>query len=343
MGDIITTGTANDSIWINATTNTSGSSNLNAGLGNDTYRFLHTSVNSSQITDAGGTDTLALTGATSDISGLNNGGSLIGAGIEQVVVTSGGVMSIATGQVTGAVAFNGVAGANLAITQTTAGTTAAPAVTNIASATFAAINYLSATGATTAGTAVTAVTIVGGSGVDAITGSATLATTYDPAAGADAITLGVNSATDLIVIRAADSGAVTATVGAIASGTAINAAEVFSTSAMDIINGFVAGDTIQLRTTGTTALTTTTANTAIVVNGGTFGGSTSGDVALIRGTYSAANNTFTAAAGGTSSALIWDDNGTTAAGSYKAVILVGYVDAGTTDTVGATGLFTGVA
>ncbi len=188
MGDIITTGSANDSIWIGATGNTSGSSNLNAGLGNDTYRFLHTSVNNSQITDAGGTDTLVLDGATSNISGLNNGGSLLSAGIENVAVTSAGVMSIATGQVTGAVNFNGIGGAALAITQTTVGTAAAPAITNLASATFTANSYLSASAVSTAGTAVTGVTALGGSGVDSITGSS-LADAIDGKGGADIINI----------------------------------------------------------------------------------------------------------------------------------------------------------
>ena len=187
MGDIITTGSANDVIYIGDTTNTTGSSNLNGGLGNDTYRFLHTTINNSQITDANGTDSLLLDGATSNISGLNNGGSLVGAGIEQVIVTSGGAMSIATGQVTGAVAFNGIAGASLAITQTTVGTASSPAITNISSATYASISYLSSTGGTTAGTAVTGTVIVGGSGVDSIVGG-TLADVITGSAGSDVMT-----------------------------------------------------------------------------------------------------------------------------------------------------------
>jgi hypothetical protein len=238
MGDIITTGTANDAIWINATTNTSGSSNLNAGLGNDTYRFLHTSVNSSQITDAGGTDTLALTGATSDISGLNNGGSLVGAGIEQVVVTSGGVMSIATGQVTGAVAFNGVAGANLAITQTTVGTAAAPAITNISSATFSSINYLSNAGLTTAGTAVTGTVVLGGSGVDSITGS-TLADAITGGGAADIMTGGALA--DTFIWASATAATAPANL-ATETGTAGGATATYALGSVgDTITGFVSG------------------------------------------------------------------------------------------------------
>ena len=232
MGDIITTGTANDSIWIAATGNTSGSSNLNAGLGNDTYRFLHTSVNNSQITDAGGTDTLVLDGASSNISGLNNGGSLLSAGIENVAVTSAGVMSIATGQVTGAVNFNGIGGAALAITQTTVGTASAPAITNLASATFTANSYLSASAVSTAGTAVTGVTALGGSGVDSITGSS-LADAIDGKGGADFINIAGGGA-DTITLGADESAP--GTVGDTNKSITVANSDIVTLSAGDKIN-----------------------------------------------------------------------------------------------------------
>jgi hypothetical protein len=238
MGDIITTGTANDTIYIEATGNTTGSSNLNAGLGNDTYNFLHTTVNSSQITDAGGTDSLLLSGATSNISGLNNGGSLIGAGIEQVIVTSAGVMSIATGQVTGAVSFNGIAGASLAITQTTVGTAAAPAITNISSATFSSINYLSNAGLTTAGTAVTGTVVLGGSGVDSITGS-TLADAITGGGAADIMTGGALA--DTFIWASATAATAPANL-ATETGTAGGATATYALGSVgDTITGFVSG------------------------------------------------------------------------------------------------------
>ena len=232
MGDIITTGSANDTIYTNATGNTTGSSNLNAGLGNDTYNFLHTTINNSQITDAQGTDSLLLSGATSNISGLNNGGSLIGAGIEQVIVTSGGVMSIATGQVTGAVAFNGIAGASLAITQTTVGTAAAPAITNISSATYGSINYLSNAGVTTAGTAVTGTIVLGGSGVDSIVGG-TLADAINGKGGADIINIS-GGAADTITLGADESAP--GTVGDTNKSITVENSDIVTLSAGDIIN-----------------------------------------------------------------------------------------------------------
>jgi len=211
LGEIITTGTANDSIYV--ATGTTGSANLTGGLGNDTYGFGHTTVNSSQITDTSGTDTLALnTGGASNIVGLNSGASLVASGIEQVVVHSTGVMTIATGQVTGAVAFNGVAGAALAITQNTVGTTAAPAVTSLASATFATFNYLDNAGTSTAGVAITSTTIIGTAGVDSIVGS-TLADTITLGVGQDTVTSGGGA--DVINIATASAGSVAQVVAVI--------------------------------------------------------------------------------------------------------------------------------
>jgi len=232
LGEIITTGTANDSIYV--ATGTTGSANLTGGLGNDTYGFGHTTVNSSQITDTSGTDTLALnTGGASNIVGLNSGASLVASGIEQVVVHSTGVMTIATGQVTGAVAFNGVAGAALAITQNTVGTTAAPAVTSLASATFATFNYLDNAGTSTAGVAITSTTIIGTAGVDSIVGS-TLADTITLGVGQDTVTSGGGA--DVINIATASAGSV-AQVVAVAVNT----------------NTIVGFDVITDLTTGTTA------------------------------------------------------------------------------------------
>jgi Ca2+-binding RTX toxin-like protein len=201
LGEIITTGTANDAIYV--ATGTTGSANLTGGLGNDTYGFAHTTVNNSQITDTSGTDTLALiTGGASNIAGLNSGASLVTSGIEQVVVVTSGVMSVATGQITGAVAYNtSAAGGVLAITQTTVGTTAAPAVLSLALATFPTFNYLDNAGTSTAGITLTGggTLLIGSTGVDSITGS-TLADTITGGTGAD--TLAGGSAADQFVYAA---------------------------------------------------------------------------------------------------------------------------------------------
>jgi Ca2+-binding RTX toxin-like protein len=111
-------------------------------------------------------------------------------------------MSIATGQVTGALAFNTVAaGGVLAITQTTVGTAAAPAVLSLASATFPTFNYLGNTGTSTAGITLTAggTLLIGSTGVDSITGS-TLADTITGGTGAD--TLAGGGAADQFVYAA---------------------------------------------------------------------------------------------------------------------------------------------
>ena len=105
-----------------------------------------------------------------------------------------------------------------------------------------------------------------------------------------------------------------------------------------MVTGFAVGDTVQVSsaaaiTTSTTLLTEVTAN---------LGAATVGDVILAGGTYNSTTNTFVGGAG-TDSLLTYDTNGTDAAGTYESIVLVGYADAGTTDTISAAGLFTGVA
>jgi len=194
LNDSITTGIGNDAIYIPAGAGTQAV-NVTGGLGNDTYSFAQTNLNGTFITDTGGTDTLAMTGASSNISTLNGGVSLVASGIEQVLVASGGVMSIATGQVTGAVNYNTVAaGGSLAVTQTTVGVTGATAVTNLSGATFTSFNYLSSAGVSTAGVAVTSTLITGASGLDVITGPNTGTNVIIGGAGADTLTGGTGTA-----------------------------------------------------------------------------------------------------------------------------------------------------
>jgi hypothetical protein len=303
LGEIITTGTANDAIYV--ATGTTGSANLTGGLGNDTYSFDHTTVNSSQITDTSGTDTLVMLNATStNITGLNSGASLVASGIEQVVVASTKVMSIVTGQVTGAVAFNGGAGAALAITQTTVGTTADPAITNLSSATAATFNYLSATGATTAGIAITGVTIVGGTGVDTITAFPGITNKITPGTGVDSITLGTG--TDSVFQAASSSGVFAATGGA----------NSISTATFDVIRGAAVGDIINIGNSGTVVTTLVTANTVATVT------LTDQSVTVIRGNLT--GSTFVGASDGTDSLIAYD---TDAAGTtvFNGVVVVGLI------------------
>ena len=109
-----------------------------------------------------------------------------------------------------------------------------------------------------------------------------------------------------------------------------------TTTGMDVITGASTGMVIDL-----TGLTTV-AN-AIVRNGGTMGAATAGDIALIVGNYASGTNQFTPSLAGSDTLLVADNNGTTAAGGYNGIVLVGYVDALQNDTLGTGGEFTIVA
>ena len=174
--------------------------------------------------------------------------------------------------------------------------------------------------------------ILGGAGSDQITGGA----------GADTMDGGADN--ESFIILNADTASVKGTGTASASnlvfGTALNAAQSFSTTGLDIINSFAAGDTINLYSTDTTGVAF---NATIVTNAGTFTDAT-GQLGLIKGAYSSSLGTFTASATGTDTALIYDTDGTSASGALNAIILVGYVGAGGADTIDTTsGLFTAVA
>jgi len=111
---------------------------------------------------------------------------------------------------------------------------------------------------------------------------------------------------------------------------------VLNVTGMDKITGFgtTAGATIQL--TGLTTAST------ILRNGQTLGADNAGNIALLVGTYSSAAGTFTVDISGTSSLFVYDDNGTGTGGSYRGIVLVGYVDLAGNDTMATTGLLTGV-
>ncbi|MDD2863633.1 MAG: Calx-beta domain-containing protein [Methylococcales bacterium] len=160
--------------------------------------------------------------------------------------------------------------------------------------------------------------------------------------GADKITFASgNAVVDTFVAHVGNLAALSVTSGTVAIGSAISTGAVLSTSNADVITNFGTGDTIQVYT-GTSGTTTQTYSTTLLTNGGTPVDLT-GSFALVKGTYSATANTFTESTTGTSSALLIDTDGTTGAGALKVIILSGYVDAGTTDTVSAAGLFTVVA
>lgn len=262
------------------------------------------------------TKDLTLAGAVT-LSGASTSVGISGAGAVVVsgVLTSGSVTNTGTGAFT-------ATGANKVLNFDASANTAAVSFTNSA-ATSAAIMKGGDGGVTFVASGFNDVITVG-SGTNAITGGA----------GADVITINhgtVSKVTTLTMATpASDSGDATG----FAASTAVPTAA-FSTTSMDVITGFKAGDKIQL-----TGLTT--AGT-LLTNGSTTGAATAGDAILVKGTYSSANNTFTASTSGTDSAFVYDSNGTAAAGTYQAVILVGYTDTGTADTMSAGGLLTTVA
>lgn len=255
-----------------------------------------------------GNITLSGSSTTLNISGAGNFAS-------SGVITAGSVNVTSTGTIN-------ASGANKVLSFDASANNAAITF-NDSAATSAAILKGGNGGVTFTGSGFNDIISVG-SGTNNVTGGA----------GADLITINHGSATNVttltIATPASDSGDATG----FAASTAVPTAA-FSTTAMDIVTGFKAGDKVQL-----TGLTT---GTTLLNNASTTGAATAGDVILVKGTYSASANTFTASTSGTDSALVYDSNGTTAGGTYQTIVLVGYVDSGSADTISNAGLFTAVA
>jgi hypothetical protein len=109
---------------------------------------------------------------------------------------------------------------------------------------------------------------------------------------------------------------------------------------LDTITGFVVSSTA---TPSIQFSDITTVSSTILRNGATLGADTAGNILHITGTYDSAANTFTTSLAGTSTLMVYDDNGTTAAGTYRAVVLVGYVDGAGNDTTGTSSGLQGIA
>jgi hypothetical protein len=175
--------------------------------------------------------------------------------------------------------------------------------------------------------------ITGGNLADVITTGGG-ADTVRGGVGADDITAGGGN--DTVILVAADTSAVTGT-NLVAAGT-LGGTEAFTwttSGGYDKINGFANGDTIQLYTTASTAITTVT--TAIVA-GGIVSAANAGFVGAIVGTQTS-TSVFTAATGGADTLLVWDADGTGVGTAFTAIVLVGYTAVGS-DTISSAGLFT---
>jgi Ca2+-binding RTX toxin-like protein len=183
-------------------------------------------------------------------------------------------------------------------------------------------------------------TLVGGSGNDTLIGGAGN-DSIDGGAGNDTIIggLGVDVMTggaDNDVFQFALNH--TSTISGINFNAPVPAnGQVLNVSGADIITDFSNGDSINLSALGAYG------TNAIVKNGGSVGANTAGQVILLQGIYNASTGLFTVDTGGNDSLFIYDDNGTTAGGNWAGVVLVGYIDTGSPDTLTAGGVFTAVA
>ena len=212
--DFVTTGAGADVINVPAT----GGGTFIGGAGNDTYAFGTTSAVTT-VSDSLGTDTLLFAGA-GNISNVNVGSAAtpLLAGIEQIVIASGSVLTVAPGQFAGQVqTINTIAaGGAVSLTLSAVGTLDASGV--VATAIPVATGYVSATGVVTAGIALTGLTLTGSATVDTIKAAATVTNFIISAAGADVITLGSGVDTNRVDALAVD-----------------------ATTSGDVITGFTAG------------------------------------------------------------------------------------------------------
>jgi len=340
--DIITTGSANDAIYVPATS-TTASWRLDGGLGNDTYSLATTDSAGSVITDAGGVDVLVLTGTSSahNIAGMNNGGTLATMGIDQIFYTGTNVTTVASNQL-GAQAINAVNGSTSIPTFTLSTAGGTMNVSSLVVTQIAAGSYLSAAGVATtgAGVAVTGFTLNGSAVADSIVGSA-LPDTISGLVGADTIVGGAGADTisggagrDVISVTASLSTTASTDIDVISlvfgdTETYTSAATTVSVTTADVYYGLSQSDVIFLSSSGTmtyTALTATAvansfistvvytaAATAVAENSGFFG----------RGTYDATNGSFTWNASGNDTLFAYDSTSANSSITTQAVVLVG--------------------
>jgi len=305
--DIITTGSANDAIYVPATS-TTASWRLDGGLGNDTYSLATTNSAGSVITDAGGVDVLVLT-AASNISGMNSGGTLASMGIDQIFYTGTNINTVASNQL-GAQAINAVNGSSgvPVFTLSGAGTLN---VSSLVTTQIAAGSYLSASGTATtgAGVAVTGFTLNGSASTDSVVGSA-LPDTIAGLASADTITGGAGADTISggagkdIIYTSASSGTLTSSdldvISLIFGDTQAytSAATTVSVTQADVIYGMGTSDVITLASTTATMAYTATGSAAtgvftIVTYTAAQTAAASNTAFIGRGTYDATNGSFT--------------------------------------------------
>jgi trimeric autotransporter adhesin len=315
IANTVTSSTATE-VTINATAQTSvvstfgGTSNLTvSGLGvatTGTGGFTEASTH----TGAAVTTTLNVSGALISTSTLAGALGTVTVNDSHTGVDAGASTVLATGTLTGRV-----------INVTQSGATGGFILTGTNAATITA----------TAGVH----QMTGGDGADTITGF-TGSDTITGGAGADIINVGTGG-TDSIINAPTTS---TGIALGFAHSTAVPAnGVVIGTAGMDKVTNFGTGDTITL-----SGLTTVV--NPFIRNGGSMstGTLTTTQVqAMIVGNYDATLNQFTVNTGGSTTLFVYDDDGVTAGGGLRGIVLVGYVDFNQNDTIGVTGIVTSVA
>jgi len=332
-----------------------GTSNF-AVTGGTTGAITSTATGTLAVTSSANSQTVTSVSATTVNAAALNGTLTVAGANANTAFTVNGLGTVAGGVVTEGAGFTGtltvntVDTANSTITQASAaaavrafvlnasddglgagsaGTVTLTALANHASQTInltavgAATDVRVTVGATSTATAYTVNAIGAGThfyvnasttpSVDTYNGSVG-SDAVSPGLGADIINLGNDNAVDVLFMASptVDTGVALGFVPTVAVPTAA-----INVAGMDKVTNFGRGDTITL---GLTTATT------FVRNGGPIVSDTDGSVALIAGTYTAGNQLFTPALAGADTLFVYDDNGTTALGTFRGVVLIGYVD-----------------
>ena len=305
-------------LTINAATTGGIIDSLTGGSGNDNFVFAGVSSTAlpSLTTDAviggSGTDTLTLSMSS---AGTGN----IAATLTNVATIEGITVTSAAAS-TSTVSLTAVDGNFVSVTGAAVNASGmAGSGTFYFDGSAEADSTFALTGATASST------LIGGSGADTITGGAA-ADKIVGGLGADVMTGGLGADTFYYAGSGFETGTISpATVyygGTVAAGSSV------STTGMDKILDFAVGDIIQTNTT-TSADMTTNATGALW----------SAVTGFLKGTYDSTAGTFVFSTTGTDSLYVYDFDGSTSTNDMRGIVLVGYVDTGTTDgPVGGTGL-----
>jgi len=338
-GNTVTlSGTSNYVVSSTASVAKTGAGTLavTAGAANQTV----TSASATTVDASALVGTLSTAGAGAfTVNGFGKvAGSLLtaGAGAGALTVNSGSqATTITQGAGTGAFTLN-VPATNASDALLSG--TGAVALTATASYASQTIN-LANTGAVTvqAASTATAYTInVSGSTARTYSNSSTTAAvdTYTGGTGVDTVMLGLGGdffvsggGADVFRVNATtDTGLAlgfNASAAVPATGTVINVV------GLDKITGFGTGAKIEL--IGLTETGGYARNGQSLGTGGAVAGENDG--ALVLGMYDAVAGTFTITTAGTSTLYVYDDNGDTAGGNFRGIVLVGYTDPAGNDTM----------